>query len=684
MGIRGTLLVAFATVWGFVLFASVVAIQALSDVTEIVSEVQERASAIVESGRLAQQAGRAITVAITAARPISTVIDQALFRQQISEIKQAEDSLVAAQQALLVTQSPDQTSLLSPVGEVLDNIHVLTKVTSERLKVRAAVAHAIEAATRADLSFQRAAEPAQRAFGSDVASIGSGGAIADARHELTALYGFDRVRIAFATVYRTLLTASQSPSVPELNLQAVMLRREVTDLRQAVASLAGAGTTDIRRAALYLAELAETPDGVIPQRRGELQLLARSTALLDRNDVISKQLLDKVDLLIAKESNALVAGTRHAAEVARSSTIRMIAVTVISLVCSALIVWLYVFSNLAVRLDQIKSAMLQLATGDLDVQLPKESADEVGRMAGTLRVFRATAAAGDRREHALKQAKDAAESALGQLRQAQESLLRAEKLASLGQLVAGIAHEINTPVGNALAASSQTRDETARLSSLVAGAKLRRSELEDYLGTVRELSDILMRNCQRAAQLIRDFKQVAADQTSGQRRRFDLAGQLREILHTLRHRFDRAKITLVTDLPTSIPMDSVPGALSQVIINLAENALAHAFAPGARGCLTVSAQRIDPDRVQVTVADDGKGIVSEVLPKIFDPFFTTNRGAGNTGLGLHIVHNLVTGPLGGTIAVTSSVGAGTQFVLNLPLTSPIPAALVTREQLSAN
>jgi signal transduction histidine kinase len=201
---------------------------------------------------------------------------------------------------------------------------------------------------------------------------------------------------------------------------------------------------------------------------------------------------------------------------------------------------------------------------------------------------------------------------------------------------------------------------------------------------VRELSDILMRNCQRAAQLIRDFKQVAADQTSGQRRRFDLAGQLREILHTLRHRFDRAKITLVTDLPTNIPMDSVPGALSQVIINLAENALAHAFPPGARGCMTVSAQRVDPDWVQVTVADDGKGIVSEVLPKIFDPFFTTNRGSGNTGLGLHIVHNLVTGPLGGTIAVTSSVGAGTRFVLRLPLISPIPAALVTREELSAN
>jgi signal transduction histidine kinase len=483
-------------------------------------------------------------------------------------------------------------------------------------------------------------------------------------------------------VYRTLLSASQSPSVVELNLQAIVLRREVADLRQATASLSGDGTAEIGRTALRLADLAETGDGVVPQRRQELQLLDRSTALLDRNDVISKDLLEKVDLLIAEENNALIAGTNHAAKVAHSSTVRMIAVTVISLVCSALIVWLYVFRNLAVRLDRIKSAMLQLATGDLTVTLPKESADEVGRMAGTLQVFQATAAAAERREQALQQAKDQAETALAQLTQAQESLLRAEKLASLGQLVAGIAHEINTPVGNALAASSQTRDETARLETLIAAGKLRRSELEEYLGTVKELSDILMRNCQRAGQLIRDFRQVAADQTSEQHRRFDLADQLRETLHTLRHRFDRAKVSLATDLPTNVRMDSVPGALSQIIINLAENALAHAFAPGTGGSLTVSARQIAQDRVEIIVADNGGGIPRDILPKIFDPFFTTNRGGGNTGLGLHIVHNLVTGPLGGTINVASAIGRGTQFMFRLPLASPAPAISVSDDEVS--
>jgi signal transduction histidine kinase len=312
--------------------------------------------------------------------------------------------------------------------------------------------------------------------------------------------------------------------------------------------------------------------------------------------------------------------------------------------------------------------MLRLARGDLTGALPEERADEVGRMAATLHVFRATAAAADRRERALEKAKETAETALAQLTEAQESLVRAEKLASLGQLVAGIAHEINTPVGIALASASQVGDEASRLRELIASSKLRRSDLDDYLATIQELSDILTRNCQRAGQLIHDFKQVAADQTSGQRRRFDLRNHLLETLHTLHHRLERAKVTLVTDLPAGIEMDGLPGSLSQVLINLIENALAHAFVPGhAAGILTVAVRSIGRAQVEIVVDDNGGGIAADVLPRIFDPFFTTNRGAGNTGLGLHIVHNLVTGQLGGNIEVRSAVGVGTTFIVRLPL-----------------
>jgi len=671
MGIRATLLVAFAIVWGFVLFASGAAIQALSEVTGIISEVtQQRASAIVESSRLARQAERAITVAITAARPISTVSDQALFHHQIDEIEQAEERLTTTQQALRAQDTPEQAALLSLVGAVLDNIHALIETTRERLAVRDAVATAVSAATSTDLSFQHAAQPKQRVFGSDVAGITDTPAASepavDLRRAITALYSFDRVQLEFATVYRSLLDVAQSVDVAALNLQTVAFRRKLTDLEQAVGGLTD-GMDAVGQAALRLDRLAQAPDGVIPLRRHELELLSRSTELLDKNANISKELLDKVDALVGEDNDALTAGTRHAADVAHGSTNRMIAVTIVSLICSALIVWLYVFRNLAVRLHRIRSAMLELAAGDLSGELPEERADEVGRMAGALHVFRATAAAADRRERALERAKETAETALAQLTEAQESLVRAEKLAGLGQLVAGIAHEINTPVGNALAAASQVGDEAARIEALIASGKLRRSDLDDYLATAQELSDILTRNCQRAGQLIRDFKQVAADQTSGQRRRFDLRGHLQETLHTLHHRLDRAKVALTTDLAAGIEMDGLPGSLSQVVINLVENALSHAFTPGRDGTLRVESRKIGRDQAEISIVDDGKGIVPEVLPKIFDPFFTTNRGAGNTGLGLHIVHNLVTGPLGGTIEVVSTAGSGTRFILRLPL-----------------
>ncbi|CAM2148337.1 putative histidine kinase [Pararobbsia alpina] len=696
MGIRGVLLVAFAIVWGFVVLASAAAIEGLTQVTGIISEVtQQRASAIVQSSGLARQAERAITVAITAARPISTVLDPALFQQQIDEIKQAEQRLASTQRALNERRTPEQAAVLTLVNEVLDNIHALVETTRERLAVRAAVSTAVSAVASSDLSFQHVAEPERRVFGSDVAHTVSGapaiGVVAkvqtrDSRQQLAALYNFDRVQLEFAAVYRLLTDAAQSPSVSELNLQAVVLKRELANLRDDAASLTGT-TQAVRDAAVVLGELAEAPDGVIPLRRRELELLSRSSQLLDKNADISKQLLDKVDHLVAEDDNALTAGTRHAVDVAERSTRRMIAVAIVALICSLLIVWLYVFRNVAVRLELIRLAMLRLAGGDLTGDLPEQRADEVGRMAATLHVFRATAAAADRRERALENAKETAEAALAQLTEAQESLVRAEKLASLGQLVAGIAHEINTPVGIALAAASQAADEAVRLRELISTGKLKRSDLDDYLVTNQELADILTRNCQRAGQLIHDFKQVAADQTSGQRRRFDLRNHLQETLHTLQHRLERAKVTLVTDIPAGIEMDGVPGSLSQILINLIENALAHAFVPGrTTGTLTVSVCAAGAEHVEITVEDNGSGIVADVLPRIFDPFFTTNRGSGNTGLGLHIVHNLITGQLGGNVDVRSVVGLGTRFVLRLPLQlgaeSPSLAVAATTEGLS--
>ena len=258
-----------------------------------------------------------------------------------------------------------------------------------------------------------------------------------------------------------------------------------------------------------------------------------------------------------------------------------------------------------------------------------------------------------------------------ELQQAQTQLVQQEKLASLGQLVAGVAHEVNTPVGVALAASTQITGEVDRLDSLIAAGQLRRADLDDFMTTLHELADILARNCTRAGSLIQSFKAVAADRRSDERRRFDLRAYLKDVIDSLEPTLNRSQVEIVITSADSPTIDSYPGMLSQVIINLVTNALTHAFEPGGRGIVTIHVCTADAAHAQLIVHDDGKGIQPDILPKIFDPFFTTRRSSGGTGLGLHIVHNLVTGALGGTISVETTPGSGTSFIVVLPLTAPM-------------
>ena len=258
-----------------------------------------------------------------------------------------------------------------------------------------------------------------------------------------------------------------------------------------------------------------------------------------------------------------------------------------------------------------------------------------------------------------------------ELRQAQTQLVQQEKLASLGQLVAGVAHEVNTPVGVALAASTQITDEVHRFDHLVAAGQLRRADLDDFMTTLHELADLLAQNCTRAGSLIQSFKAVAADRRSDERRQFDLRAYVRDVINSLEPTLNRSPVEIfITGVDAPI-IDSYPGMLSQAIINLVTNALTHAFEPGARGVITIHVGMADAAHAQLIVRDDGKGIQPEILPKIFDPFFTTRRSSGGTGLGLHIVHNLVTGALGGTISVETTPASGTSFIIILPLAAPI-------------
>jgi signal transduction histidine kinase/ligand-binding sensor domain-containing protein len=265
----------------------------------------------------------------------------------------------------------------------------------------------------------------------------------------------------------------------------------------------------------------------------------------------------------------------------------------------------------------------------------------------------------------LSQAKHAAEQALVDLREAQRGLIEVEKMASLGSLVSGVAHEINTPLGVAVTASSMLTDRTARLQRKFDAGELSAAELADFLGTAREASVMVDRNLERAAQLVSSFKQVSIDHHSDERRRFALSDYLRTLLRSLEPNWKRRPITFELDVEEGLDIDSHPGALAQVISNLIQNALVHAFADNEPGTLRLSARPLGADRVELELADNGRGIPADVLPHVFEPFYTTRRGRGGTGLGLHITYNLVTARLGGQIEVRSSP-EGTRVFVRFP------------------
>ncbi|MEN9437795.1 MAG: hypothetical protein RIR09_2450 [Pseudomonadota bacterium] len=255
--------------------------------------------------------------------------------------------------------------------------------------------------------------------------------------------------------------------------------------------------------------------------------------------------------------------------------------------------------------------------------------------------------------------------ALDQLTAAKDELVRAEKLSALGALVAGIAHELNTPIGNSLTVASTLRDHAKQFSRELAQG-LTRARLESYVGDTREGAEILMSSLHHAGDLVTSFKQVAVDQISANRRPFDLAATMGEILTTLGPSLRKTTHTVECDIPTGIVLDSYPGPLGQIVSNLVNNAVLHGFDGRDGGRITITASPLEGDRVEITVSDDGQGIAAENLPKVFDPFFTTRFGKGGSGLGLNIVYKLATTTLGGRIQVHSDVGHGTRFVLQIP------------------
>jgi PAS domain S-box-containing protein len=259
---------------------------------------------------------------------------------------------------------------------------------------------------------------------------------------------------------------------------------------------------------------------------------------------------------------------------------------------------------------------------------------------------------------------------MSRLKHTQDELLQSEKLASLGSLVAGVAHELNTPLGNALVTSRTLSKEVKDMLDAVALGELKKSAFQSFLSRIAEGALLTERSLERAVMLIASFKQVAVDQVSERRRSFDLAQALREVVETLRPNIKRLSLRLELELPVNLTMDSFPGPLGQVVINLVTNSVTHAFDGRTNGIIRVRAFQHGADVVRVIVEDNGSGISGEHLGQIFDPFFTTKLGRGGSGLGLSISHRIVTKVLGGQINVQTPPQGGAVFELTLPMTAP--------------
>jgi two-component system NtrC family sensor kinase len=255
---------------------------------------------------------------------------------------------------------------------------------------------------------------------------------------------------------------------------------------------------------------------------------------------------------------------------------------------------------------------------------------------------------------------------LNTLKSTQDKLVHSEKMGALGGLVAGVSHEINTPIGIGVTAISFLEEKTKEFQSLYQQNKMKKSDLDKFLADLAETTEMVQSNLVRASALVRSFKQVSVDQTSEVKRTFILKEYMQEVIVSLGPTLKKTKHHVNVQCDDKLVIYSYPGAFAQIMTNLVMNSLHHAYETGEEGNLTfrVTAEK---NILHIVYSDDGKGMPQHVLDQIFNPFFTTSRGKGGTGLGMNIVYNLVTQSLGGVIHVDSTVGKGTLFMIDIPI-----------------
>ena len=469
--------------------------------------------------------------------------------------------------------------------------------------------------------------------------------------------------------FTAMLVAANSYYLSLATASAEEARRNTETIEKTIPVMSDLADNDLQRLAL---QRLNTRTAALREGLAKLteQLSTRTELLRNTIDATQAEEIGAIDELSTKmrerEQKAQETFDRTLSEISR----RVLSIAVIFL---GIILTAGVLIALSIRLplQQIMTAMRAITLGDYDREVLGTTArDEVGAMARAVEVFRENAIAKRRTEDELRSSKEKAESALFELNTAQQNLIDAERLAALGGLVAGVAHEVNNPIGISLTVASSLARRTEMFEAeLRSEGGLRRSQLEEFVRTSRDASQQLVANLHRAGELIQSFKQVAVDRSHAERRQFSLSEATDQIVASLRPVLKRAPITLNVDVPEGLIINGYPGSYGQILTNLFLNAVNHAFADGRSGTITISARARGHDDVEINFADNGVGMTPDVQRQAFDPFFTTRRNEGGTGLGLHIVYNLVTQQLGGRMMLESRPGQGTTFRIIMPRTA---------------
>lgn len=517
-----------------------------------------------------------------------------------------------------------------------------------------------------------------RAVQSDIAGTYENSVLKPAR-EMAGLYAIIEASIgtrdAFIVpalgksreAFTTTLVAANAYYLSLAPTAAENARQNIQTIEQTVPVMVDLAENDLQRSALAaLKERASLMAGGLAQL-GE-QFASRTTLLsaIDNNQTSMVSTIDRLSSQMRKrEDQAQASFDRTLSDIYRKVAL-ISAIFLTAILAGGFLI----AHSIREPLRQLMTSMESIVAGRYDRPVRDTKAtDEIGEMARAVEVFRDNAIARHQAETELRASKERAEATLDELRATQKNLIDSEKLAALGGLVAGVAHEVNNPVGISLTVASSLARRCETFAAELNGAPLRRSRLDEFVEGNRDAAQQLVTNLQRAGELIQSFKQVAVDRSHADRRQFDLQQATEQIIASLRPALKKSKVALDIDVPKGIFMDSYPGPYGQVLTNLFINAVVHAFPGGRAGTIKMRAVNGARD-VTLVIADDGVGMTEETRRRAFDPFFTTRRNLGGTGLGLHIIYNIITQTLGGRIALESELGRGATFHITLPRSAP--------------